>query len=50
MLVKGLNERQMGEDVRLAVDGKVKVEHLGGISGIVPDSDEVVAGLKKQIL
>ena len=35
------------EDVRLAVNGKVKVEHFGRLGGIVPDPDEIVEALAK---
>ena len=42
MLVTELNAGQMIEDVRLAVNGKVKVEHFGRLGGIVPDPDEIV--------
>ncbi len=46
MLSLELNAGQMVEDVRLAVNGKVKVEHFGRLGGIVPDPDEVVSALK----
>ncbi|MDR0976228.1 MAG: 3-methyl-2-oxobutanoate dehydrogenase subunit VorB [Prevotellaceae bacterium] len=45
MLVVELNAGQMVEDVRLAVNGKVKVEHFGRLGGIVPDPDEIVTAL-----
>ena len=41
---------QMIEDVRLAVNGKVKVEHFGRLGGIVPDPDEIVTALKEKII
>ena len=47
MLVTELNAGQMIEDVRLAVNGKVKVEHFGRLGGIVPDPDEIVTAWKK---
>ena len=50
MLVTELNAGQMIEDVRLAVNGKVKVEHFGRLGGIVPDPDEIVSALKNKIL
>jgi 2-oxoglutarate ferredoxin oxidoreductase subunit alpha len=37
ILVTELNAGQMIEDVRLAVNGKVKVEHFGRLGGIVND-------------
>lgn len=45
MLSLELNAGQMVEDVRLAVNGKVKVEHFGRLGGIVPDPDEIVVAL-----
>ncbi len=41
---------QMVEDVRLAVNGKVKVEHFGRLGGIVHSPEEVVEALEKQII
>ncbi len=49
MLTVELNAGQMVEDVRLSVNGKVKVDHFGRLGGIVPTPDEVVAALKKLI-
>ncbi len=45
-----LNAGQMVEDIRLAVNGKVRVEHFGRLGGIVPDPDEIVEALKQQLL
>jgi len=50
MLVTELNAGQMVEDVRLAVNGKVKVEHFGRLGGIVPDPDEIVDALKEKLI
>ena len=50
MLVAELNAGQMIEDVRLAVNGKVNVEHFGRLGGIVPDPDEIVAALKEKLV
>ena len=50
MLVTELNAGQMIEDVRLAVNGKVKVEHFGRLGGIVPDPDEIVTALEEKII
>ena len=47
---EGLNAGQMVEDVRLAVNGKVKVEHFGRLGGIVPDPDEIVDALKEKLI
>lgn len=45
-----LNAGQMVEDVRLAVNGRVKVEHFGRLGGIVPDPDEIVEALKEHFI
>ena len=50
MLVTELNAGQMIEDVRLAVNGKIKVEHFGRLGGIVPDPDEIVTALEEKIM
>lgn len=50
MLVTELNAGQMVEDVRLAVNGKIKVEHFGRLGGIVPDPDEIVTALKEKLI
>ncbi|MFT5749642.1 MAG: 2-oxoglutarate ferredoxin oxidoreductase subunit alpha [Ancylomarina sp.] len=41
---------QMVEDVRLAVSGKVPVEHYGRYGGIIPTPDEVVEALEQNFL
>jgi 2-oxoglutarate ferredoxin oxidoreductase subunit alpha len=41
---------QMVEDIRLAVEGKVKVEHYGRMGGIVPSPEEIVEVIKERIL
>lgn len=48
MLTVELNAGQMVEDVRLAVNGKVPVEHYGRLGGIVPTPDEVLKVLKEK--
>ena len=45
-----LNAGQMVEDVRLAVNGRVKVEHFGRLGGIVPTPDEVLDAIKQKLL
>lgn len=50
ILVVEMNAGQMIEDVQLAVEGKVKVEHFGRMGGIIPSPLEVVEALKKQII
>lgn len=49
-LVTELNAGQMVEDVRLAVNGKVQVEHFGRLGGIVPDPDEIVEALEQKLI
>jgi len=41
---------QMIEDVKLAVECKVPVQHFGRFGGIIPTPSEVLEALKKQIL
>ena len=42
-----LNAGQMVEDIRLAVNGKIPVEHFGRMGGIVFTPDEIVENLTK---
>ncbi|MDD2548957.1 MAG: 3-methyl-2-oxobutanoate dehydrogenase subunit VorB, partial [Bacteroidales bacterium] len=41
---------QMVEDVRLAVNGKVPVEHYGRLGGMIPTPNEVVSALEEKII
>jgi 2-oxoglutarate/2-oxoacid ferredoxin oxidoreductase subunit alpha len=41
---------QMVEDVRLAVNGKVKVEHYGRYGGMVHSPEEVLAALEQKLV
>lgn len=41
---------QMVEDVRLAVNGIIPVEHFGRFGGVIPTPEEIVAALEKQII
>lgn len=50
ILVTELNAGQMIEDVKLAVNGTVNVQHFGRLGGIVPDPDEIVSALKQKLL
>jgi 2-oxoglutarate ferredoxin oxidoreductase subunit alpha len=50
ILTVELNAGQMVEDVRLAVNGKVKVEHFGRLGGVVFTPDEIVRALKEKLL
>ncbi|MEI6123715.1 MAG: 3-methyl-2-oxobutanoate dehydrogenase subunit VorB [Bacteroidota bacterium] len=50
ILTVEMNLGQMVEDVRLAVNGKVPVEHFGRCGGIIPNPDEVVNILETKIM
>lgn len=50
ILTVELNAGQMVEDVRLAVNGSVKVEHFGRLGGIVPTPKDVVDALKEKLI
>lgn len=45
-----LNAGQMVEDVKLAVECKVPVEHFGRLGGIVPTPQEVLNALKEKLI
>ena len=47
ILVVEINAGQMIYDVRLAVEGRIPVNHYGRLGGIVPDPDEIVDALYK---
>ena len=44
-----INAGQMVDDVRLAVNGAEKVEHVGRLGGIVPEPEEIVNALKEKL-
>jgi len=50
ILTVEMNAGQMVEDVRLAVEGKAKVEYFGRLGGIVPTPNEVLDALKAKFL
>ena len=50
ILAVEMSAGQMVEDVRLAVNGKVPVEHWGRMGGIVPTPEEVLENLKSKII
>lgn len=50
MLSIEMSAGQMVEDVRLAVNGKIPVEHFGRLGGIVPSPDEIVQALEEKII
>ncbi len=45
-----INAGQMVEDIKLAVNCSVPVQHFGRLGGIVPDPDEVVNALKEKLM
>ena len=49
-LVVEMNAGQMVEDVKLVVEGKIKVEHFGRFGGIMPSPEEVVEALEQKII
>lgn len=50
MLAVEMSLGQLVEDVRLAVNGKTKVEHYGRVGGMIHSPSQVVDALKKQII
>jgi 2-oxoglutarate ferredoxin oxidoreductase subunit alpha len=50
MLSVELNAGQMVEDVRLAVNGKIKVEHYGRFGGAIHSPDDVLAAFEEKFL
>lgn len=50
ILVSEFNAGQMVEDVRLAVNGAIPVEHFGRLGGIVPSPEEIVDALKTKLV
>jgi 2-oxoglutarate/2-oxoacid ferredoxin oxidoreductase subunit alpha len=50
ILTVEMNAGQMVEDVRLAVNGKVKVEHFGRFGGMIPNPDEILNALEQKII
>ncbi len=40
----------MVEDVRLAINGNVRVEYFGRLGGIVPEPDEIVNALMSKLM
>ncbi len=50
ILTVEMSAGQMVEDVRLAVAGKVRVEHHGRMGGMIPSPEEVVTALEKYFI
>lgn len=49
VLVAEINAGQMVQDVRLAINNTVKVEHFGRLGGIVPEPEEIVKALQEKL-
>jgi 2-oxoglutarate ferredoxin oxidoreductase subunit alpha len=45
-----MNAGQMLEDVKLAVEGKTKVEFLGRMGGIIPSPEEILTKLEEKFV
>lgn len=50
VLVAEINAGQMVEDVRLAINGAVSVEHFGRLGGIVPEPEEIVEAVRTKLM
>jgi 2-oxoglutarate ferredoxin oxidoreductase subunit alpha len=50
MLTIEMSAGQMVEDVRLAVNGKIPVDHYGRMGGMIPSPEEVVNALEKRFI
>lgn len=50
ILVSEINAGQMIEDVKLAINGALPVEHFGRLGGIVPEPEEIVEALKEKLI
>lgn len=50
ILVVEINAGQMVQDVLLAVNGVIPVEHYGRLGGIVPEPNEIVEALKDKLI
>ena len=50
ILTVEMSAGQMVEDVRLAVNGKIKVEHYGRMGGVIPTPEEIVVALKNSVM
>lgn len=50
ILVSEINAGQMVQDVRLAINGVLPVEHFGRLGGIVPEPEEIIGALKEKLM
>ncbi len=45
-----MSSGQMVEDVKLAVEGKCKVDHYGRMGGMIPSPEEIVEAIKNKVI
>lgn len=45
-----MSSGQMVEDVKLAVEGKCKVDHYGRMGGMIPSPEEIVEAIKTKVI
>lgn len=50
ILTVEMSAGQMVEDVRLAANGKLPVEHFGRVGGVIPTPNEVVTALEEKLI
>ena len=50
ILTVEMNAGQMVEDVRLAVNGKTKVEFFGRLGGMIPSPDEILNAIENKLI
>ncbi|ALO14029.1 2-oxoglutarate oxidoreductase subunit KorA [Salinivirga cyanobacteriivorans] len=50
MLSVEMSAGQMVQDIKLAVNGKIPVEHFGRFGGIIPSPEEIVNALEEKII
>lgn len=50
ILTVEMSAGQMVEDVRLAVNGRIPVEHYGRMGGVIPTPNEVVKALEEKLI
>ncbi len=50
ILTVEMSAGQMVEDVRLAVNGKIKVEYFGRYGGMIPSPNEVIEALEQKLI
>ncbi len=50
ILAVEMSSGQMVEDVKLAVEGKCKVDHYGRMGGMIPSPEEIVEAIKTKVI